>query len=146
VKTMADACTKCGVCLTDDNRVSYGRTGKSRRQCRTCYDARPSSTPENHRRYRVEARDAVHAAYGNRCACCGEARREFLAVDHVNGGGNKHRREIGKCAINLHRLIIKKGFPNTYRLLCHNCNQARGAYGYCPHEREKSECATMKAA
>jgi hypothetical protein len=22
-----------------------------------------------------------------------------------------------------------------YRVLCHNCNLARGFYGYCPHEK-----------
>jgi hypothetical protein len=27
------------------------------------------------------------------------------------------------------------GWPEGYRVLCHNCNSARGLYGYCPHER-----------
>lgn len=26
-------------------------------------------------------------------------------------------------------------FPPGFRVLCHNCNQARGFYGYCPHEK-----------
>jgi radical SAM protein with 4Fe4S-binding SPASM domain len=24
---------------------------------------------------------------------------------------------------------------DLFRLLCHNCNMARGCYGYCPHEK-----------
>ena len=89
-------------------------------------------------RYRREARDAVLAAYGNACACCGEGRREFLAVDHVNGGGNQERRSVGNAVVNMMRHIAAQGFPETYRVLCHNCNMARGIYGYCPHERERT--------
>src|SRR5688572_6031846 len=28
------------------------------------------------------------------CKCCGETRTEFLSIDHVQGGGGKHRKEI----------------------------------------------------
>lgn len=74
--------------------------------------------------------------YGNTtCACCGEKRMDFLCIDHINGGGNKHRREIGT---NLIRWLIKNNLPEgPYRVLCHNCNFAIGAYGICPHEKEK---------
>src|SRR3990167_5629647 len=47
---------------------------------------------ENHQRVRQEAL----TAYGATCKCCGETRIEFLAFDHINGGGNEHRRKIGK--------------------------------------------------
>ena len=29
------------------------------------------------------------------CKCCGEKEMKFLSMDHVNGGGNKHRKELG---------------------------------------------------
>src|SRR5579859_8227770 len=32
--------------------------------------------------------------YGWACACCGETVVAFLCIDHVNGGGNKHREEL----------------------------------------------------
>lgn len=41
------------------------------------------------RRMRLEALQA----YGGKCACCGESNVEFLAIDHINGNGNKHRAE-----------------------------------------------------
>lgn len=93
-------------------------------------------------------RDALRAetlnAYGHACACtgCTETRAEFLAIDHTNGDGAAHRREI--CGHNklfggtrIYGWLKKRGFPtDRFRLLCHNCNLARGLYGYCPHERE----------
>lgn len=70
------------------------------------------------------------------CACCGEANIEFLALDHINGGGNKERKMSGrKGTIGLAQYLIKNGFPDGYRVLCHNCNQSLGAYKYCPHLR-----------
>jgi hypothetical protein len=29
--------------------------------------------------------------------------------------------------------LARNGFPDGYRVLCHNCNMALGQYGYCPH-------------
>lgn len=90
---------------------------------------------ESAKRYHRRLRDIVLEHYGNSCTCCQEARREFLAVDHVNGGGTKMRKVHGQAAQFL-KWIIDRDFPSDFRLLCHNCNHARGAYGYCPHERE----------
>ena len=33
----------------------------------------------------------------------------------------------------LYKILRARGFPLGYRVLCHNCNLARGFYGYCPH-------------
>ncbi len=70
--------------------------------------------------------------YGGCCACCGESRFEFLAIDHIEGNGNKHRKETTS---HMARWIVKNNFPNGFRILCHNCNQALGVYGYCPHSK-----------
>lgn len=77
--------------------------------------------------------------YGGKCACCGEAHFEFLAADHVKGGGSQARLKFGwrEKAVALCRKIVKAGFPPTYRILCHNCNQALGSFGYCPHQQER---------
>lgn len=99
------------------------------KQCRSC-----SST--SGRKIRQAARLAVLTYYSGgtpRCACCGEARLEFLSIDHIHGGGKKHIQEIG---FNLVRWLKANGLPDGYRVLCHNCNFALGHYGYCPHEVE----------
>jgi hypothetical protein len=86
---------------------------------------------EQGRRYRQQVLDW----YGGKCACCGESHPEFLAMDHVDGGGSEHRREI---KTRLTTWLWRQGGPVPgFRILCHNCNQARGAYGYCPHEEER---------
>lgn len=71
--------------------------------------------------------------YGGECECCGETTYEFLALDHIHGGGRKHRMEKSSHQIYTDALTNPQG-KKLYRVLCHNCNQAKGLYGYCPHE------------
>jgi hypothetical protein len=86
------------------------------------------------RRWQRSRRARVLEHYGGHCACCGEAEYEFLAVDHIDGGGEKHRAEVGQGS-RMIDWILKSGFPKGFRVLCHNCNQAIGYYGECPHVR-----------
>ena len=82
----------------------------------------------------------VLTAYGGnppRCACCGEGHIEFLGIDHIYGGGHKHRRQIG-MGQNLYRWLKANNYPDGYRALCHNCNLSLGFYGYCPHQLDKA--------
>lgn len=75
--------------------------------------------------------------YGGKCACCGEIRMEFLALDHINGGGVQHRKSLGiKGGTKFYEWIWKNNFPDGFRILCHNCNVSLGIYGYCPHQKE----------
>lgn len=68
------------------------------------------------------------------CACCGETAIEFLTIDHIGGGGNNHRKEIGSSGgYSLYRWIIKHNYPDNFRVLCMNCNHSFGHFGYCPH-------------
>ena len=70
------------------------------------------------------------------CACCGEKERAFLCIDHINGGGNKHRRSIYKrnqSAVSIYPWLKKMGYPKGFQVLCHNCNMAKGIFGKCPH-------------
>lgn len=71
-----------------------------------------------------------------RCACCGEAHIEFLSIDHVGGGGCAHRKIIKRAGSAFCLWLRQRGYPRGYRVLCHNCNQAIGFYGACPHQRK----------
>lgn len=76
--------------------------------------------------------------YGNQCACCGEQTLEFLAIDHLNSGGNKHRQKIGCVGgVSFYRWLKNHNWPSGFRVLCHNCNMAIGMYGFCPHSRRE---------
>ena len=55
----------------------------------------------------------------NCCEICGENDFDVLAIDHINGGGNKHRKEIARHTVDY---LIKNNFPEGYRVLCMNCN------------------------
>lgn len=70
------------------------------------------------------------------CACCGEAERDFLLIDHVEGHGNEHRRQIfgyvqgGK---RFYRWLVRQGFPTGFQVLCFNCNMSKAKHGKCVH-------------
>jgi hypothetical protein len=55
----------------------------------------------------------------------------MLGIDHINGGGTKHRKEIKNFGI--YKWLIDNNYPLGYRVLCHNCNCSLGFNGYCPH-------------
>jgi len=86
---------------------------------------------------------AVLKHYGGsppKCACCGESHVQFLAIDHVHRNGAQQRRELGNNGGNVfYAWLVKRGFPDGYRVLCHNCNMAIGIWGKCPHEPD-SRC------
>jgi hypothetical protein len=56
----------------------------------------------------------------------------FLALDHVNGGGRKHRKQRGGN-YGVYKDAIAKHDPDRFRILCHNCNFAIHQFGACPH-------------
>ncbi len=65
--------------------------------------------------------------------CGGEARCQeckqiddlgLLTIDHINGGGNKHRREIGKrnCGgYKIYQWLKRNSYPEGFQVLCFNC-------------------------
>jgi hypothetical protein len=83
-------------------------------------------------------RNRILNHYGRVCACCGEFRKEFLAIDHLEGGGNKHRKIVG-AGNAFYSWLIRNNFSIGYRVLCHNCNESLGHYGYCPHQRTMAQ-------
>lgn len=95
------------------------------------------------RSYWKEQRLKVLSHYSNNtleCACCRECTYEFLAIDHINGGGTQHRKQLGSKYI--YSWLIKNNFPEGFQVLCHNCNSAKSFYGICPHEEYKLRIAT----
>lgn len=78
----------------------------------------------------------VFEAYGNKCACCGETNQAFFQIDHVFGGGCKHRKEISRAGGYMFYLWLKeRGFPQKeFQLLCASCNWGKRDTGICPHK------------
>ncbi len=69
------------------------------------------------------------------CECCGEKEIKFLALDHINGGGHKHRQSMNTT---IYAWLRTNKYPQGFRVLCHNCNMALGLYGECPHAINKN--------
>lgn len=75
--------------------------------------------------------DAVLDALGGKCSCCREKRRNFLSLEHIKGGGGKHRKSLGN-GYSYWKSVLDAGCPkDEYTVLCYNCNLSRGFYGYC---------------
>lgn len=141
-------CLECQEFLLIDSFGVINKSGRIDSWCRPCRHARTKlwvADPENKAAVKVAQaakrradRDLVLAHYGGVCACCGESQYEFLAIDHINGGGTKHRIGLGTVArgSSFVRWLIKQGLPEGYRVLCHNCNAALGLYGFCPHQKD----------
>ena len=85
--------------------------------------------------YRNQVKLDAMQHYGSICACCGETRIEFLSIDHIDGNGSNHKKEVsyGRGGANFYIWLKKNNYPPGFRVLCHNCNQSLGHFGYCPH-------------
>jgi len=130
----------CGTCkavkLFSDYEYFAG-LGRHSKLCKPCRVTNKSAIYGRWKVWRSKIRLEILNAYGGLCACCGELRLEFLSVDHIAGGGNAHRRALGcPSGLGFYLWLKRENYPNGFRILCHNCNMARGFYGYCPHERE----------
>src|SRR5206468_3825012 len=67
------------------------------------------------------------------CRHCNETIWQFLTLDHVDGGGAKHRKEVGS----IYHWLRRNNYPPGFRILCMNCNSGRAVNGGpCPHESQ----------
>ncbi len=83
--------------------------------------------------YNRQIREKALLSYGGKCECCGEDKYEFLCIDHINGGGKKHRDSIKGS---IYQWLKKNNYPKGFRVLCHNCNLSLGFYKFCPHNSQ----------
>ena len=86
--------------------------------------------------------------YGKLCACCGEQEIRFLTIEHLNGDGHLHRKQI-KCRSKAMQIldIKRRGWPSEYTVLCFNCNCAKDKNGdICPHEDARKRVFNVIAA
>lgn len=100
-------------CILCGNPIIHEDVGSV---CRVCLDR------NNQRRYELKV--GVFKHYGLVCNICGEHRIEFLCIDHIEGGGNEHRRILGNGGFGdvIYRWLKKNNYPEGFQLLCYNCN------------------------
>lgn len=143
-------CIKCGEIKHIDLFANLKRSPSGKTNiCKVCHNLskkqwlidnpdkhqiRKDNCKEQSKSEREIVRNILIKEYGGKCECCGEDSQLFLAIDHINGGGRKQRKELKVGGSGLAAMIERGDLvKDQYRLLCHNCNSAHGYYGYCPH-------------
>ena len=114
----------CRVCCKEDSKLRYIKNKEKINK----------RTKTNYINYRMTAL----LKYSNppMCTCCGETQIKFLEIDHINGGGNEHRKTME--GTNIYLWLKKNNYPEGFQVLCSNCNMAKGRYGICPHKEGKN--------
>jgi hypothetical protein len=122
-RVIGTPCSDCGNPITPEVAVwRSNRHNGLMSYCRPCCNVRQRTTAKKNRhvgrlaqkRYYSRLRTMIVEGYGGACACCGERHPEFLALDHVNGGGNAHRATTKHSTI--YADAVRRGFPPEYRL------------------------------
>ena len=127
-------------CRTCDAVVERQRNRKTAR-CHECdlayhrqhYRDNRQKYIDKARAWNLKMKQELLDHYGSECACCCESEPMFLELDHVNGGGTTHRKEVGGGS-RFWGWIKRNNFPEEYQILCSNCNSGKHRNGgICPH-------------
>ena len=135
---LCKVCPKCGI---EKSRIDFYTTHKdgrgAQRLCKSCSSV---TNIAYNKKWRNSIRLEVLRHYGQgalRCRCCAEDTLQFLALDHINGGGCLERRQAKRRGGTAYYYWLKaNGYPATMQILCHNCNMAKAFWGICPHKEE----------
>lgn len=79
---------------------------------------------EQKKRHLMRLKLEVLAHYGNSklaCVRCGFAQVDALTIDHVNGGGTKHKAKEKIVGNEFYSWLKRRKFPDGFQTLCMNC-------------------------
>jgi hypothetical protein len=99
-------------------------------------EAHRQEAKEYQKAHRYDRKILVISQYGGKCACCGLDQIDALTIDHINGGGNKHRKEVGGTN-GLYKWLVQNNFPEGFQVLCSNCNLVKSIRGVCTLDHSK---------
>jgi hypothetical protein len=112
-------CINCNIIKTkeyEDGRKSYHA------QYRLTHKEESS---KYHKNQLQQLKVLVIEYYGNgKCKCvrCGFSDIWALTIDHINGNGNKHRKENHThTGLHFYKWLINNNYPSGFRTLCGNC-------------------------
>lgn len=90
--------------------------------CEPCSEKGLISQKKRNHIYKTETMSHYSHEYSDVPMCswpnCKNTNLYHLTIDHINGGGNKHRKEIGTT--NMYAYLRKFGYPPGYQVLCMN--------------------------
>ena len=144
-------CTRCTEeKLPEDFSLDPKKKSGLNNWCKSCFSEYYQTNKADYRRRDNASvrtlKQKVLDKYGNCCACCNETTYWFLTVDHVNGDGAEHRRQLrpktkgSPPRRTLYSAVLKDPDPSRYQILCWNCNCGRQLNGgICPHKEIKDK-------
>lgn len=102
-----------------ENRERFLRRNKEWRR------NNPAKNREYNRKYIDGYKVEVLTHYGHgklACVVCGEKRKDCLSIDHINGKGNEHRKQLHlRSGQPFYRWLKRNNYPLGYQTLCMNC-------------------------
>lgn len=113
----AGLCRRCGL-----NKIT------STQYCEIC---KPKRSIENKNKIKQIKAEVFNAYGGIKCAWCGIEDIDVLAIDHINGGGNKERKALGMPGggYKFYMYLKENSYPSGYQVLCMNCNLKKHLQG-----------------
>lgn len=116
------------------DREAYGR--EYSRQYRQDHKAEISNYQKQYSKVRSQRHQQIksevlthYSALGYlSCGCCGETDLSKLCIDHIQGGGNEHRRFLfgrDDCSIRFYSWLKRNNYPEGYQTLCLGCNKKK---------------------
>ncbi len=148
---------QCSLCKDIHPLVSFhrqSRTGYRHPVCNGCdtesvtkkHKQRPDLVLNRRQRHQDKLKTEAYEGYGGAfCACCGETRRVFLTLDHIENDGAEWRRthfggnKSRGCGLATYEWCKRNGYPPIFQVLCWNCQQGKRFSGVCPHVTERVE-------
>jgi hypothetical protein len=102
-------------------------------RCKKNYWSNREERLKRQHEHNQQIKKDVLTHYGNgKCACviCGFDKLPALSIDHIDGGGNEHRRQLNIGAgIRFYLHLKKDNYPDGYRTLCQNCQHKEYGVG-----------------
>lgn len=144
-KTHSESTVRCASCKERSRgyQRKFLNRGKENNMCRLCAVRKPDEGLKSCTKCRTRIRDRkkvvkkeVFAHYGGRCVFCMESDLRHLTIDHIDGNGAEHRREMqpgGRfCGDTIYSWLKRNDWPTGYQILCWNCNTAKYHYNIDP--------------
>ena len=126
------------------NHPEYVQRGKERTKL---YRRKLRENPAIKDKFRLECKEwrkklrhevLSHYSSGQfKCVKCGYSDMRALCLDHTNNDGAQHRKSLNPNengrhgnAVGVYLDLKRRGFPEGYQILCHNCNRIKEVERY----------------
>lgn len=110
--------------LSNKAKIYYENHKLQIKQCsKERYYANPTANNESCHLRTLKTKIIVLTHYGGgtlACVNCGFTDIRALSIDHVNGGGNRHK-QLEHMGSSIYYYLKRKHFPSGYQTLCMNC-------------------------